>query len=88
MGQPLELYRQMRTIVDDLARVIGQFDPATTNKDQRALLHASIGPQLVVTVALVNKVLGSTGIAPLTVNDLLAAKALCYAEDWSTVVEQ
>lgn len=88
MGQPLDMYKQMRTITDDLARVIGQFDPATTTKDQRALLHAAIGPQLVVLVALLNKLLGSTGIAPLTLNDLLAAKALCYAEDWSTVVEQ
>ncbi len=88
MGQPLDLYKQMRTITDDLALAIGQFDPAGSTKDQRAFLHAAIGPQLVVTLALLNKLLPTLGVTPLTLADLTAAKNACYAEDWSSVVEQ
>lgn len=80
MGAPLVLYGQMRTIVDDLARVIGQFDPASADRTTRAVLHASVAPEVIVALALLNKGL-------ITQTDLTAARDQAYAENWSSVAE-
>jgi hypothetical protein len=81
------LYIEMKKIVDDLFLVIGQADPTSLDRNLKAVLHAGLGPQVVVTVALLNKILPTLGVAPLTIADLLAAKASAYAEDWTSVAE-
>lgn len=86
MGAAVDLYTQMRTIVDDMAQVIGQFDPHTADRTTRAILHASLAPQVIVTLALLNKVLPG-GIPVLTLADLTAARDAAYSDNWPAVVE-
>jgi hypothetical protein len=82
MGNSVNMYLQVKKIVDDLALVIGGFDPATSGRDTRAALHASTGPTVVLLMTLIGK-----GV--ITLADLVAARDAAYADPaWSTVVEQ
>ncbi len=82
MGASVNMYVQVKKIVDDLAMVIGGFDPAGSDKNTRAVLHSSTGPCVVLIMALIAK-------GTITLADLVAARDAAYADTaWSTVVEQ
>ncbi len=81
MGATVNMYVQVKAIVDDLALRIGGFDVAGADRDTRAVLHASTGPVVVLLMALIAK-----GV--LTLPDLVAARdAAALDPAWPTVVE-